>query len=355
MHRFLIHIVSSFVLFSALASVAAAVESAFLDAEMHSLGAPTPDLERAVAALLERDDGPAWAAYTVPMVDKRRILCCGDWSSSSGWRADGTCRLERSGNSFINRDDDSEIDVELRVLLRFHKQRLTEIRTFSSDCRLDAGSLPVYVWDGVASNQSLDLLLDRADVGSKDVAEGALVAIAHHGDGEVEDVLEKIARGELLPRLEEEAVFWLGEARGDRGFDVLERLRRDIRDTDVLEKVAFALHLNEAPGALPALIDMARRHPNGDVRGSALFWLSQQAGERATAAIVEAGEEDPDLEVKERAIFALSQLPPDRGVPLLIRYARTHDSREIRKKAMFWLGQTEDPRALEFFEEVLTR
>ena len=91
----------------------------------------------------------------------------------------------------------------------------------------------------------------------------------------------------------------------------------------MLEQIAFALHLSGAEGALPALIDMARHDADGDVRGTALFWLSQQAGERATAAIAEASEEDPDLEVKERAIFALSQLPPDRGVPLLIRCETT--------------------------------
>jgi hypothetical protein len=27
---------------------------------------------------------------------------------------------------------------------------------------------------------------------------------------------------------------------------------------------------------------------------------------------------------------------------------------EVRKQAMFWLGQTGDPRALAFFEDVLT-
>lgn len=334
-------------------------ETAFVNAEVRSLGSPAPDLDRAFATLLEREDGPAWVAYTVPMVDSRRSLCCGGCRGglpmSRQRRADEACSLEGSSDCFVHRDDEGTVGGELRVLLRIHEQRLTEIRAFSSGCRLDAGGLPVYIWEGIEPRQSLDLLIVRAQAGSKDLAEGALFAVAHHGFVEVDRILEQVARGELLRRLEEEAVFWLGEARGISGFEVLERLRYEIRDTDVREHIAFALHLSEAPGALPALIDMAREDSNGDVRGTALFWLSQQAGEQAVATIAEAGEEDPDLDVKERAIFALSQLPPDRGVPLLIRYARTHDSREIRKKAMFWLGQTEDPRALDFFEEILTR
>jgi hypothetical protein len=39
---------------------------------------------------------------------------------------------------------------------------------------------------------------------------------------------------------------------------------------------------------------------------------------------------------------------------MLIRIAREHQDPEVRKSAMFWLGQTGDPRAVAFFEEILT-
>jgi len=66
--------------------------------------------------------------------------------------------------------------------------------------------------------------------------------------------------------------------------------------------------------------------------------------------IVEIGEK-----VKERAVFALSQLPKDEGVPKLIDVARTNRNPVVRKQAIFWLGQSRDPRALDFFVEVLGR
>jgi len=72
-------------------------------------------------------------------------------------------------------------------------------------------------------------------------------------------------------------------------------------------------------------------------------------------AIEEVLDSDPDAEIRKSAVFALSRLPRDEGVPLLIRTARTHSSRAVREQAFFWLGQSEDPRALAFFEEVLTR
>jgi HEAT repeat protein len=90
------------------------------------------------------------------------------------------------------------------------------------------------------------------------------------------------------------------------------------------------------------------------VRGQALFWLAQKAGKRAAATITEAIENDPQTDVKKRAVFALSQLPSDEGVPLLIQVARTNGNAAVRKQAMFWLGQSQDPRALAFFEQILS-
>ncbi len=334
------------VLLSLLAGAAgSAAQPVLHGATVHDLGTPTPDLERAAAALFERVDGVAWAMYAVPMAPGHRTLWCGRHSA---------CSLE-GRSDFHLRHDEGLAAGDLHVMLRLEDHRLTDVRAFTDGCQVDAAGVDVYVWGGVEARASLDFLAAAAAAGGKNLAEDALVAIAYHAGVEADRLLERVARGEVLPRLEEEAIFWLGEARGTAGFAALDCLRRDLSDPDHLEHPTFALHLSEAEGALPALIEMARDDPRRDVRAQALFWLSQQAGERAAGAIAEAAEEDPDLEVKERAVFALSQLPPDRGVPLLIRYAETHPSREIREQAMFWLGQIEDPRALDFFAAILER
>lgn len=59
--------------------------------------------------------------------------------------------------------------------------------------------------------------------------------------------------------------------------------------------------------------------------------------------------------MKTKAVFALSQMPKDEGVPKLIEVAQTNKNREVRKQAMFWLGQSNDPRALAFFEQILSQ
>jgi HEAT repeat protein len=103
------------------------------------------------------------------------------------------------------------------------------------------------------------------------------------------------------------------------------------------------------------MIRMAKDDESAHVRSQALFWLAQKAGKKAVGTITGAIENDPDTEVKKKAVFALSQLPKDEGVPKLIEVAETNRNPAVRKQAMFWLGQSNDPRALAFFEKILSQ
>jgi hypothetical protein len=122
-----------------------------------------------------------------------------------------------------------------------------------------------------------------------------------------------------------------------------------------MDSATTAIALTEGDGPLNELITLARDGSTANVKGSALFWLAQRAGQKAVGTINAAIENDPDTEVKKKAVFALSQLPKDQGVPLLIEQARANKNAAVRKQAMFWLGQSKDPRALRFFEEILTK
>jgi HEAT repeat protein len=103
------------------------------------------------------------------------------------------------------------------------------------------------------------------------------------------------------------------------------------------------------------MIRLAREDESTHVRGQALFWLAHKAGEKAASTITGAIENDPDTEVKKKAVFALSQMPHEEGIPKLIQVAQNNKNPEVRKQAMFWLGQSNDPRALDFFEKILSR
>ena len=117
----------------------------------------------------------------------------------------------------------------------------------------------------------------------------------------------------------------------------------------------FAVSLADSITPWPEMLRIARdENVRQDTRKQSVFWLGQAAGDAATAGLSELAEdEDEDREVRESAVFALSQLGDDEGVPALIRIARSNKDPKIRRSALFWLGQSEDPRALDLFEELL--
>jgi hypothetical protein len=123
------------------------------------------------------------------------------------------------------------------------------------------------------------------------------------------------------------------------------------------EKAIFPATIADSAVIWPALIRIARNSdlPRG-TRTQSVFWLGQAAGDVATANLNSIVlDNSVDREVRESAVFALSQRPRDEGVPALISVARTNKDPEIRKRALFWLGQSHDPRALDLFEELLTK
>lgn len=133
-----------------------------------------------------------------------------------------------------------------------------------------------------------------------------------------------------------------------------------IAETDkgsIGSKAIFPATIADSAVIWPALLKLAR---NADVprntRSQSVFWLGQAAGDVATRGLNDlVVDNSVDREVREQAVFALSQRPRDEGIPALINVARTNKDPEIRKKALFWLGQSNDPRALDLFEELLTR
>jgi HEAT repeat protein len=326
--------------------------------------AVTQNLESSVEQIKTETERPQWLAYEVRAVQDS--VCCG-YDHRSGYDGIcGTCNLEREhGGSLALRDKANTLKLEgqqqLIVLFRVEKKSVMRIRIASEDCTLDAGGLRVVWLTGVKPEESVALLTQYvgaenfADRHGQGLGEEALGAIALHADPSAGRAFASFVAPEQPPGLREKAVFWLGAARGKAGLALLQKLAKNDPSVHVREQVTFALSVSSEPGALDEMIRMAHEDPDPHVRGQALFWLAQKAGKKTESTIAGAIDNDPDTEVKKKAVFALSQMPRDEGVPKLIEVAQTNKNPEVRKQAMFWLGQSEDPRALAFFEKVLSQ
>jgi hypothetical protein len=282
--------------------------------------------------------GPYWVAWAEPMVAGRRGDTC--WSNGNNWN-------ERASDAPVR----LEGQTALVVLVRIENAQLDQLRVASPDCRFDGGALPFYWLNAVPSGESVTWL--KAQVAGKHL-DTAILAIGLHAGPIADQAFDELVSANQPERVREKTAFWLGNARGAHGVDVLKRMLANDASQKVREQVVFALSQSKEPAGMAAVMDAAKNDKDGRVRSRALFWLAQKAANKqAQDVISNAVLNDPDRAVKEQAVFALKQLPEDQGVPLLINVAKNNPDPAVRKKAMFWLGQSQDPRALDFFAQVL--
>jgi HEAT repeat protein len=321
-------------------------------------------LERVFEKLVSEQTEPAWIAYSVPAIDGVRI-CCNTYTNRNvpTILQQRPCNLEGSNQNMdfdVNSEEKGSSEFVL-VLYRVQDKKVGRIRVFSGDCMLDAGGLTLHWLAEVKAAESIKLLTgfvphnDESFREERKRSEGAISAIAVHRDAEADRVLERFSNPKQPEYVRRNTSFWLGNARGKRGYDVLRNVLREDPSEKVREQAVFALSLSKVPEAVKTMIEIAGKDESPKVRANAVFWLAQKAGKQAGDAITAAIQNDPELKVKKKAVFALSQLRKDEGIPKLIEIARKNTNPEVRKEAMFWLGQSKDDRALAFFEDVLLR
>jgi HEAT repeat protein len=320
-------------------------------------------LDATFREIVAKTENPQWVGYTVAQIAGERGVCCDNYRNYGNC---GTCRLETEhGGTGSTTSAPGPVKLEgarqLVVLFRLASKQVTRIRVASEDCALDAGGLP-FVWlAGVKPAESVALLESYVRAsnfeshGDHGLGHGALTAIAFHADPAADRAFESFVKPDEHEGLRKQAAFWLGAAREKAGLNLLQRMAKTDPSSEVRSHVTFALSVSHESGAIEEMIRMAHDDSSSHVRGQALFWLAQKAGKKAVGAITGAIENDPDTDVKKKAVFALSQMPKEEGVPKLIEVAQTNRNPEVRKQAMFWLGQSNDPRALQFFEKVLSQ
>ncbi len=128
------------------------------------------------------------------------------------------------------------------------------------------------------------------------------------------------------------------------------------KNPEASNQAVLAAQLADSITIWPELLAMAKdKDLPRKTRQSALFWVGQSAGDKVVKAMGDiAADASEDREVRQSAVFGLSRRPADESVPALIKISESDRDPEIRRNAMFWLSRSNDPRAMAWFEKVLT-
>lgn len=171
-------------------------------------------------------------------------------------------------------------------------------------------------------------------------------------DGRIEAVRSYVG-GEWLPR---EDTVDLGAVAPEDAADYLLDLAATA-PAPVAENSLQAAVLAEAPDPWQRLLAVARdRTRHARVREQAVFWVGQSAAREAIRGLAEIVDDAGETTaVQKAAVFALSRRDDPGRIDLLVRTARTHSNPEVVKAAFFWLAESEDARAIDLFDEILSR
>lgn len=151
------------------------------------------------------------------------------------------------------------------------------------------------------------------------------------------------------------AIHILGERESDATTAELIRLYDTDRNREVRETVLHALSETKGPRAEDKLFEIARGADDPQLRSTAIHILGERADRRSLTLLSETVDSNSaETEVQIQALHAISERPAEESVPLLLKAAKSHPNSQVRRAAIHWLGESGDPRALEFFHQVLT-
>jgi len=199
-----------------------------------------------------------------------------------------------------------------------------------------------------------ELMKIYANDANVDVKRSALRSLSETKSPKAQARLLEVARTDPNPDLRRQAIRVLSE-RGEGAVDDLLRLYDNEQMIDVRRSALQSLAEIKSTRVEDKLFEVARGNDAVELRRQAIRLLGERVSKRSFEFLsATAQSPDANAEVQVQAVRAISERHAEESVPLLIKIARTHPNQLVRKQAIRSLGETGDPRAIEFFREVLS-
>ena len=188
-----------------------------------------------------------------------------------------------------------------------------------------------------------------------EVKRAALRSLAETKNPRAQVRLNEIARSDPNPELRKTAIRVMSD-RGEAAVDDLLKLFDSEQVPEVKRTVLQTLSDIKSTRVEDKLFEVAKGNDVMDVRRQAIRLLGERVSKRSFEFLSQTAQSaDGNAEVQVQAVRAISERKAEEAVPLLIKIARTHPNQAVRKQAIRSLGESGDPRAVDFFREVLSK
>ena len=188
-----------------------------------------------------------------------------------------------------------------------------------------------------------------------DVKKAALRSLSETKNPRAQVALFEIARSDTNTDLRRTAIRVLGE-RGEESVDELLKIYDAEPLEEVKRTVLQSLSHIKSPRVEDKLFEVAKSNDTVKVRREAIRLLGERVSKRSFEFLSQTAQStDVQAEVQVQAVRSIAERKTEESVPILIRIARTHPNQLVRKQAIRSLGESGDPRAVDYFKEVLSK
>ncbi|WP_154223024.1 HEAT repeat domain-containing protein [Marinicella rhabdoformis] len=281
-----------------------------------------------------------WIGYQVVAAENTTSMCCWDEGLKDGESA--VCDLSDLTGSYGSSSQNG-LTENIRVFVNLKQGQAQKIIPMGDACPVVAEGITVDWIEDVSNQESITWLAQQAEAKGDD--NGSLYTLAMHQGQAAAYALSVLAKkqGEHA----NSAVFWLGQRHND-GVPFLKGLLSELPQGELRKSINFALSQNKQPEALEALYGIARNGADQSQQADAIFWLSQVQDKGEVVPFLMSILKDSDnKELSEKVIFSLSQLNMDVANNALFDILKGDYDREVKKKALFWLSQSDDDQVSE--------
>ncbi|MCA1630700.1 MAG: HEAT repeat domain-containing protein [Acidobacteria bacterium] len=231
------------------------------------------------------------------------------------------------------------------------------LRAAKTDADREVRKAAVHALGEYGGDRAVDELM-RIYAAEQDTAVKRTVmhALAEIETPRAEAKLFEIARSPSEPQESRKvAIHHLGEKGTDASTAELVRIYDADQNREVRRTIIHSLSENKSQRAEDKLFEIARGSDDPEMRKTAIHVIGERAGKRSLELLRDTVEgAGGDAQIQIQALRAISERPAEESVPLLIKAAKSHPNPQVRRAAIRWLGESGDPRALEYFRQVLT-
>jgi HEAT repeat protein len=190
---------------------------------------------------------------------------------------------------------------------------------------------------------------------NNEVKKAALRSLGETKSPRAQASLFEIARTETNSDLRRTAIRVLAE-HGEAAVDELLKLYDSEQLPEIKRTVLQALSETKSPRVEDKLFEVAKSNETMDVRRQAIRLLGERVSKRSFEFLSQTAQSaDIHAEVQVQAVKSIAERRGEETVPILIKIARTHPNYLVRKQAIRSLGESGDPRAVDYFKEVLMK